>query len=77
MADRQDEVMHEEEHALLHQSRSAVSEPLNVEEGIANGEPGWQTTYYLQGSHFLSAWGQRMWEFAVGLVSVRISSRVL
>ena len=65
--------MHEEERLLLHQSRSAESETLNVEEGTATGELGWQTPYYLQGSHFLSAWGQRMWEFAVGLVSVCIS----
>ena len=69
--------MDEEERLLLHQSGSAVPEPLDVEEGTASGQPGWHTTYCLQGSHFLSAWGQRMWEFAVGLVSGRFNSRVL
>ena len=26
----------------------------------------------LYGSHFLSAWGSRMWEFTIGLVSIRL-----
>jgi len=32
--------------------------------------------YCLYGSHFLSAWGARMWEFAIGLVSYKYSTTV-
>jgi len=31
-------------------------------------EDSTMTHWKLYGSHFLSAWGERMWEFAVGLV---------
>jgi len=40
-------------------------------------EDSTMTHWKLYGSHFLSAWGERMWEFAVGLVLLRLQSASL
>jgi hypothetical protein len=58
-----------EQHSLLGGgSQQSSGDPGESEIGVLAPDQRHRAKYCLYASHFLSAWGARMWEFAIGLV---------
>ncbi|KAK7508554.1 hypothetical protein BaRGS_00000120 [Batillaria attramentaria] len=61
-----------------HSNGKQTQSTLNVKEGASAADGQLKTTYvFVYISHFLSAWGDRMWSFGVGLFLLGIASENL